>query len=269
MGSAGRRRQGRRDRRPGEQIRRPPFGAERRHWWEAEGAREWWLGEPAALRLLEEPAQDRLREKPAQRRWLDGATRHPWYTAIGAGATFLVLALSVIFVLPKHSPSAMTTVPLPAPSVPITVPTASPRMTDSPSPSATPRPSASPTASALPATMPSVMATIAPRRAVTVKVTVVYTPIEVWSGGMSGEFTVTNVGSNYVAGWELSAEFPGDQIQVTWGPIDPNPGSDTIVMGPQPDWPTIAPGTSQSGYFVAQGATIYPSTCTFDGASCI
>ncbi len=269
MGSAGRRRLGGRDRRPGEQIRRPPFGAERRHWWQAEGTPEWWLGESAAFRLLEEPAQDRLREKPAQRRWLDVATQHPWYTAIGAGATFLVLALSVIFVLPKHSPSAMTTAPLLAPSVPITVPTASPRMTDSPSPSATPRFSPSPTASALPATMPAVMATIAPRRAVTVKVTVVYTPIDVWSGGLTGEFTVTNVGSNYVAGWELSAEFPGDQIQVTWGPIDPDPDRDRIVMGPQPDWPTIAPGTSQSGYFVAQGATIYPSTCTFDGASCI
>lgn len=269
MGSAGRRRPGRRNRPPGEPIRRPPFGAQRRHWWEAEGAQEWWLGEPAPLRLLEEPTQDRLRQKPAQRKWLDVATLHPWYTAIGAGAAFLVLAISVIFVLPKHSPSAIATVPLPAPSAPIAVPAASPRMTPSPSPSATPRVSPSPTASALPTTMPSVMATIAPQRAVTVKVTVVYTPIEVWSGGVTGEFTVTNVGSNDVAGWELSAEFPGDQIQFTWGAIDPNPGSDTIVMGPQPDSPTIAPGASQSGYFVAQGTTIYPSTCTFDGASCI
>ena len=114
--------------------------------------------------------------------------------------------------------------------------------------------------------MPSVRATIAPQRAVTMTVTVAYTPIEFWSGGLTGEFTITNVGSNDVTGWELSAEFPGDQTQFTSGPIDPNPGNDTIVMGPQP---TIAPGTSESGYFIAQGSTIYPSTCTFDGTSCI
>src|ERR1035438_5632043 len=127
MGSADQRRPGGRNRPPGEPIRHVPFGAGRRRGWEDEGDQEWWLGEPTQIRLLEEPPQDQPRGKPAGRRWLDTATLHPWYTAIGAGATFLVLAISVIVVLPKHSPSAMTTVPLQAPSVPIAVPAASPR----------------------------------------------------------------------------------------------------------------------------------------------
>jgi len=31
----------------------------------------------------------------------------------------------------------------------------------------------------------------------------------------------------------------------------------------------IAPGTSQSGYFLAQGNTITPASCTFNGVACV
>ena len=39
-------------------------------------------------------------------------------------------------------------------------------------------------------------------------------------------------------------------------------------MEAQPDWPTIAAGASQSGYFIARGNTTTPSNCTFNGVAC-
>jgi chitinase len=114
--------------------------------------------------------------------------------------------------------------------------------------------------------MPSATASAVPQTPSTVTVT--YALVESWDGGLLGEFTVVNDGSTTIPGWELAATFPGDQIQVTWGPIDPNPGGDSLVMQAQPDSPTIAPGASQTGYFIARGDTAFPSSCTFDGASC-
>src|ERR1017187_1384248 len=73
--------------------------------------------EPDQCRFPDEPDQRRFLHEPAKRRWFDAAiwrrrfeaaTRHPWYTGLGAGAGFMVLASGVIFILPK-SPSAMMT----------------------------------------------------------------------------------------------------------------------------------------------------------------
>jgi Cellulose binding domain len=300
VGSAGRRRPSRR-RPSSEPTRRPPFGAPRQPWW---GNQESWHDKPAQHRLIDEPAkygfldepdqrrflteptrpgfpdepaQRRFQDEPAQRRfrnapiwhrWFEAATRHPWYTALGAGAGFTVLASGVIFILPK-SPSAMMTqcgvVPCTSlRATPAGGRTANPNATHGTTYSAR-RPAKSAT-STLPATAPSAMGSAAPR--LPPSVTVTYALIVRWYGGMMGEFTIANHGSTAITGWELSAAFPGDQMQATWGPIDPNPGGYTVVMEAQPDWPTIAPGASQSGYFVARGNTTAPSDCTYNGAAC-
>jgi len=235
--------------------------------------------EPAQRRFPDEPAQGRFLNEPAQRRWFDAAiwrrwfeaaARHPWYTGLGAGAGFMVLASGVIFILPK-SPSAMMTQCGMAPCTP-------PRATQAGGRTANPNAThgttyrfsraakATPAASTLPATMPSAMGSAAPQ--LPPSVTVTYALIVRWYGGVMGEFTIANHGGTAITGWELSAAFPGDQIQATCGPINPNPGGYTVVMETQPDWPTIAPGASQSGYFIARGNTATPSNCTFDGASC-
>ena len=241
--------------------------------------------EPDQRRFPDEPDQRRFLHEPAQRRWFDAAiwrrrfeaaTRHPWYTGLGAGAGFMVLASGVIFILPK-SPSAMMTE---CGVAPCTAPHATPAggrtanrnaargTTHGFMRPAKPRVSASPTTSAstLPATVPSAAGPAASQ--LPPSVTVTYALIVRWYGGMMGEFTIANHGSTVITGWELSAAFPGDQIQVTGGPIDPNPGGYTVVMKAQPDWPTIAPGASQSGYFLARGNTITPSNCTYNGAAC-
>jgi Cellulose binding domain len=251
-------------------------------------ARPGFPDEPGQRRFPDEPAQRRFRDEPARRRflnapaqgrslnaaiwhrWFEAATRHPWYTGLGAGAGFMVLASGVIFILPK-SPSAMMTQ---CGVMPCTSPhttqaggrTANRNATRGTTYRFSRAAKATPGASTLPATMPSAMGSAAPQ--LPPSVTVTYALIVRWYGGMMGEFTIANHGSTAITGWKLSAAFPGDQIQVTWGPIDPNPGGYTVVMEAQPDWPTIAPGASQSGYFIARGNTATPSNCTFDGASC-
>ena len=252
------------------------------------------LEDPARVRLVKDPARDRLLDPAARHRqrwpdpatwhrWLDAATRHPWYTALGVGATFMVLASGVIFISPMQSPSAMTTrcglvrcaIPHQSPASPVTAPmagsgtayrlnSAEPRV--NPSPTAATTSGGTMPAALVPSPDPSATASAAPQIPATITVT--YALIVRWDGGMLGEFTVANNGSANITGWELSAAFPGDQIQVTWGPTDPDPGSDTLLMEAPSDWPAITPGTSQSGYFIAHGDTTFPSDCTFNGYAC-
>jgi cellulase/cellobiase CelA1 len=99
-------------------------------------------------------------------------------------------------------------------------------------------------------------------------VTISYTLVAQWIGGLLAAFTITNDGSTGITGWQLSATFPGDQIQDAWGTDTPNSSSDDLTVGATADLPTIAPGTSQTVYFAAQGATTVPAACTFDGAAC-
>jgi hypothetical protein len=252
---------------------RPGFPEEpAQHRFPDDPPQRWFPDEPAQRRFLSEPDQRRFLSEPAQRRWFDAAiwrrwfeaaTRHPWYTGLGAGAGFMVLASGVIFILPR-SPSAMMTQ---CGVVPCTSGrTANPNVTHGTTHSVSRPAKPAPAASTLPATAPSAMGSAAPQ--LPPPVTVTYALIARWYGGMMGEFTIANHGSAAITAWDLSAAFPGDQIQSTWGPIDPNPGGYTVVMKAQPDWPTIAPGASQSGYFIARGNTASPSNCTFNGAAC-
>jgi hypothetical protein len=61
--------------------------------------------------------------------------------------------------------------------------------------------------------------------------------------------------------------FPGDQIQAISGSSAPD-GGDQLVMEATPDSPAIAPGSSESGDFIAQGDTITPADCTVNGVAC-
>ena len=175
----------------------------------------WFPDEPAQRRFLSEPAQRRWFDAAIWRRWFEAATRHPWYTGLGAGAGFMVLASGVIFILPR-SPSAMMTqcgvVPCASPHATqaggrTANPNATHRTTYSVSRPAKPTPAAS----TLPATAPSAMGSAAPQ--LPPSVTVTYALIARWYGGMMGEFTIANHGSAAITAWDLSAAFPGDQIQ--------------------------------------------------------
>jgi Cellulose binding domain len=187
----------------------------------------------------------------------------------------MALALGVILIAPRPSSTAAMTdcrpVPCGAPAV--IEPTAGAGVTPSPSAARTSSPptqapaspSAPPASGTLPGALPATPASAAPQLP---PVTITYAVIADWSGTLLGEFTVANDGSASITGWELSAAFPGDEIAVTWAPVEPDYGGDTIAMQAQPDWPAIPPGDSESGYFMAQGSTLIPPDCTFNGFAC-
>ena len=135
-----------------------------------------------------------------------------------------MLLASVIFVLPKQHPNAMMTDcgAVPCTAAGGTRPSghvARPHATHGLSGPATPPVGRSPTpaASTLPAAGPS-PGLSTPNSAVPQpppSVTVTYALITRWYGGLMGEFTITNYGRADITGWELTAKFPGDQIQDT------------------------------------------------------
>jgi hypothetical protein len=180
----------------------------------------------------------------------------------------MALAGGAIFIVPNQSPRAMTTgcgqvlcaAPAQAPAITIPGPIASPGATQ-PQVTASPRAASGTSPAGAASATPSAASQLSP------SVTVTYTLITQWAGGMLGEFTVTNIGSTSITGWELSAAFPGDQIQPIWGSSAPD-GGDVLVMEATPDALAIAPGSSQSGDFIAQGDTIAPSVCTVNGVAC-
>jgi endoglucanase len=97
-------------------------------------------------------------------------------------------------------------------------------------------------------------------------VTVAYSLVQRWPGGLQGQFTIVNHGSTALAGWQLRAVFPGDQIDSAWGASSQSGGSTLVMTASYP--PAIPPGASQSVDFTAQGSTAAPASCTIDGAPC-
>jgi endoglucanase len=97
-------------------------------------------------------------------------------------------------------------------------------------------------------------------------VTVSYSVVQRWDGGLQGKFTIVNHSSTALAGWEIRAVFPGDQIESAWGSAYQASG-DTLVL--DPSFPVTVPaGAGQSMNFTAGGTTTSPATCTLNGAAC-
>jgi hypothetical protein len=93
------------------------------------------------------------------------------------------------------------------------------------------------------------------------------TVVQQRDGGFQGQFTIVNNGSTAINGWQLSAVLPGDHIDTTWNATFQTNG-DVLTMNPPSYQTTIPAGTSLQEHFVAQGSTISPAGCTFDGAAC-
>jgi hypothetical protein len=211
-----------------------------------------------------------------RRRWLGSLVRRRPYAAIATGACVIAAAGSALIFVPHqagHRPRVLAadcgivtctaTIPprattsaaaRPSPSPQPTHSTVAPHVTRSPPPSAKPatappRPSPSPSPSHL-----------APA------ITVAYSVVQRWSGGLQGRFTIVNHGSTALAGWQVRAVFPGDRINSAWGSGSQISG-DTLVLDPSYP-PTIPAGATQSMDFTAQGNTTSPATCTLNGAPC-
>ena len=99
-------------------------------------------------------------------------------------------------------------------------------------------------------------------------ITVTYTLAAKGSGSIQGEFTITNHGSSSLNGWQLTATIPGDRFTSAWGSGFQFSG-DTITYSQALLQGGIAPGSSLTVGFDADGTATSPSACSIDGSACV
>lgn len=217
------------------------------------------------------------RHKPAAQRRRRPASRRRGYVAIGTGLAVLGGGVAAVSLMPHHS-TAQTlasacgqvtcTAALPSPAIASisSSPSPSPHRTRPPRPRHTAKPHprrtrlpksvlASPAA---PATQPG-----GPPPAVTVT----YTLVQKWNGGFQGQFVITNNGGSWLNGWRLVATLPGDQVTSASGSAYQTEG-DTVTFDQALLQSGIAPGSSLTLTFDAQGTTTSPSGCSLNGSAC-
>jgi hypothetical protein len=213
-------------------------------------------------------------------RWLGSLVRRRPYVAIATGGCVIAAAGGALIFGPHqagHRPRALAadcgivtctaTIPPRATASPAASPSPRPRRarsTAAPHAALSPTPSSSRTPSAKPTTAQPRPSPSTPHLAPTI--TVAYSLVQRWSGGLQGRFTIVNHSSTALAGWQVRAVFPGDRINSAWGSGSQISG-DTLVLDPSYP-PTIPAGATQSMDFTAQGNTTSPATCTLNGAPC-
>ena len=203
-------------------------------------------------------------------RWYLALARRSWLVVIGACAAVTLIVISVMQIVSQQPLRALTTDCRTAPchaalpgvaaalrrsaGVSAHIPSAGPSAT-LPPPVATPEPSSAPPGSTAVATAAQVSATVH------------YHVLLNVFGSVVGKFTIINDSSSYITGWQLTAVFPGDQVQTVIGASDPGPGSDVLIMD-APAGSALPPGGRTSGIFVALGHRAHPARCTFDAMAC-
>lgn len=215
----------------------------------------------------------------ARQPWYLTLSRYRWYVSIGAGAGVMALASGVILILPRQPPTAMMTgcglMPCPARTRPVPARRARPAATAAPRVSV--HPAAPPVAPASRITVPapapigSQAATAQPAgppAAGTAAVQASYRLVTRWSGGIVGEFRIVNEGSTDITSWQLTAAFPGDQIQFIAGAADALTGGDSLALSPSSARSALAPGAGLTVVFTARGTAAQPASCTIDGVAC-
>jgi endoglucanase len=89
-----------------------------------------------------------------------------------------------------------------------------------------------------------------------------------WDGGFNAEVTVTNIGSQPVAGWTVRLQMPADvAVGAAWS-ADVRQVSTTVTLRSQP-WNTyVAPGAAVHMGFEAKGNAAAPQSCTVNDSPC-
>ena len=217
------------------------------------------------------------RHKPPAQRRRRPASRRRGYAAIGTGLAVIGGGVAAVSLMPHHSSAqalasdcgtVTCTAALPSPAVASISASASPspHRTRPPRPRHTAKPHTHPAAKpkpvlaspAAPATQPA---------APPPTVTVTYTLVQKWNGGFQGRFVITNNGGSWLNGWRLVATLPGDQVTSASGAAYQTDG-DTVTFDQALLQSGIAPGSSLTLTFDAQGTTTSPSGCSLNGSGC-
>lgn len=101
-----------------------------------------------------------------------------------------------------------------------------------------------------------------------VRVDIAYTIGKRWDGGFQGELTIFNHTSAAISGWKIAITLPGDRVTSVWN-AEGQMSGDLLLLEPTSWDPPIQPGQRASIFFVAQGPTATPASCTFNGAACM
>jgi Cellulose binding domain len=98
-------------------------------------------------------------------------------------------------------------------------------------------------------------------------VKVTFTADKRWGSGFEGELTISNSTSAAISAWTIAITLPGDRVTSVWNADDRTSG-DVLILEPTSWDPPIPPGGHEHVYFVAQGPTAAPTSCTYNGAAC-
>ncbi len=200
--------------------------------------------------------------------WLFHGRWNMTVTALTALAAVTAVAFFVVFglQLSKDGGTAYGAGALPIPS-------SFPLLT-SPSGSRTPQPSHSPAKRQASAPPPVAMRSLTPmpspsgsRTPAVPAASVRFMTEGQGNGFFQDELTIDNNGTGYIYGWRLVLGLPGDYV-LSAVHANPDMDGDFLILRPTDSDPAIPPGGSLDIVIVAQGPTVSPESCTFNGAAC-
>ncbi|WP_238012631.1 cellulose binding domain-containing protein [Dactylosporangium sp. AC04546] len=89
-----------------------------------------------------------------------------------------------------------------------------------------------------------------------------------WKNGFNAEVTVTNLGSQPIAGWTVQLKLPPDvDVLSTWGAKSENKAGELILRSQAYNTYLEAGGSIRMG-FEAKGDAAQPTSCTINGSPC-
>ncbi|MCO6008358.1 cellulose binding domain-containing protein [Actinoallomurus purpureus] len=102
----------------------------------------------------------------------------------------------------------------------------------------------------------------------TASVRAAFSTVSSWDSGYTGQYTLTNTGTDTVHGWDLSFDLPaGAKVTSLWNGVSHQNGAQVTVKNES--WNgDIAPGQARQVGFTVDGKATTPASCQVNGASC-
>jgi hypothetical protein len=102
----------------------------------------------------------------------------------------------------------------------------------------------------------------------TASVRAAFRTVSSWDSGYTGQYTLTNSGTDTVHGWDLSFDLPaGAKVTSLWNGVSHQDGTHVTVKNES--WNAdLAPGQERQVGFTVDGKATTPTACQVNGASC-
>jgi hypothetical protein len=102
----------------------------------------------------------------------------------------------------------------------------------------------------------------------TASVKAAFRTVSSWDSGYTGQYTLTNGGSDTAHGWDLSFDLPaGAKVTSLWNGVSHQDGAHVTVKNES--WNAdLGPGQARQVGFTVEGKSATPTACQVNGASC-